>query len=214
MKALSIRISAGIISLGALLYFLACSPATKNDNSSQNQNVSSASGNNAPMDLSACTDFGSDPGGAHAKGIKKGIKDKMSASLKKLLKDADNPTGTFTIDVQKAENALYFVAYVRGRVSGDDNLKELSNILNDFQGKSECLRMVYLLPDQTTNITTGDPGFEWSSCEYPMVVCPNGECCHPTTANTNTSNVNTNSNGNSNANANANSNSNLRRGNP
>ena len=206
MKALSIRISAGIIALGALLYFLACSPAPQNNNTSQTQNVSTA----APADLSACTDYGSDPGGSHASGIKKGIKDKMGSSLKKLYKDQDNPGGTFTIEIKKAENALYFVAYVRGRVSGDDNLKELSNILNDFQGKTECLRMVYFLPNQTSNLSDGS-GFEWGSCEYPMVVCPNGECCYPTSANTNTSNVNTNSNGNSNSKANtkANSNSNL-----
>src|SRR5688572_26189631 len=113
MKALSIRISAGIIALGGLFYFLACSPATQNNNSSQNQNISSASGNSAPMDLSACTDYGSDPGGSHANGIKKGIKDKMGASLKKLYKDQDNPNGTFTIEIKKAENAVYFVAYVR-----------------------------------------------------------------------------------------------------
>lgn len=199
MKALSMRISAGMIALGALLYFLACSPATQNNNSSQNQNLSNqANGNRASKDLEPCN-YGSEPG-SHAQGIKKEIKDEMGTSLKKLLKDQDNPGGTFTLEIQKASDGTYFVAYVRGRISGDDNLKELSNILNNFQDKEECLRMVYFLPDQTTPPAQGGDGFEWSSCEHPMVVCPNGECCWPTGTNTNTGNSNANTNTNGNAN--------------
>ena len=197
------RILAGMIALGGLFYFLACSPATQNNNSSQNQSVAlnqnQANGNKAARDLGPCA-YGSEPG-SHAQKIKKDIKDKMSTSLKRLFKDSDNPGGTFTIEIQKASNGTYFVANVRGQVSGDDNLKELSNILNDFQDKQECLRMVYFLPDQTTSADLS--GFRWSSCEHPMVVCPNGECCLPAATNTNT-NVNSNANANTNANANAN----------
>ena len=203
MKALSMRISAGMISLGALFYFLACSPATQNNNSSQNQtsapSQNQASGNSVARDLRPCN-YGSEPG-SHAQEIKKDIKDKMGTSLKKLLKDQDNPGGTFTLDVQKASNGTYFIAYVRGTVSGDDNLKELSDILNDFQDRQECLRMVYFLPAQTSPSADGGDGFEWSSCEHPMVVCPNGECCIPTETNTNT-NGNSNTNTNTNANGN------------
>ncbi len=204
MKALSMRISAGTIALGALFYFLACSPATQNNNSSQNQNLSQnqnqANGTKALADLGPCN-YGSEPG-SHAQRIKKEIKGKMSTLLKKLLKDQDNPGGTFTIEIQKAsDEKRYFVAYVRGKVSGDDNLKELSNILNDFQDKQECLRMVYFLPDQTTAAPLDGDGFEWNSCQHPMVVCPNGECCMA-------AETNTNSNGNSNANTNTNANAN------
>lgn len=205
MKALSMRISAGMIALGGLFYFLACSPATQ-DNSSQNKNVSpnqnQANGNVAAMDLGPCRDYGSDPGGTHAQGIKKEIKDKMSSSLKKLLKDSDNPGGTFTLEVEKAGgNAKYFIANVTGKVSGDDNLKELGDILNDFQDKQECLRVVYFFADEAAPGLQREDGFEWSACEHPMVVCPNGECCMPIDANTNT---NANSNANTNANANVN----------
>jgi hypothetical protein len=131
----------------------------------------------------------------------------MGPTLKKLLKGPDNPNGTFTVEVTKAQNGTYFIARVRGKVSGDDNLKELSNILNDFQDKQECLRVVYFLPDSTASSAAGDPGFEWSSCEYPLHVCPNGECCMPIDANVNTNvnttpNANTNSNGNRSANTN------------
>jgi hypothetical protein len=171
MKALSIRISAASLGLAALLYFSACSPGNQNSNSNSNQVNGS--------DLKAC-DLQSDPG-AHAKKIKNEIKGKMSNSLKKLLKDQENPNGTFTIEIQKVSNGEYYVAYVKGKVSGDDSLKELSNILNDFQNKEACLRVAYFYGEQSgpTTINLGDPGFMWSSCEHPMVVCPNGECCYP-----------------------------------
>jgi len=206
MKALLMKIAIGVIALGALLYFLACNPPTQNNNSSQNQNLSTsqnqASGNSASKDLRPCDDYGSGHGD-HAKAIKKEIEDKMGPSLKKLLKDQAHPSGTFTLEVKKADNAMYFVAYIKGRVSGDDNLKELSDILNDFQSKQDCLRLIYFLPDQTSPAAAGPPGFEWSACEYPMVTCPNGECCMPTAGNANTSS-NSNSNANTNVNGNAN----------
>lgn len=204
MKALVVRISVGIVGLGALVYFLACSPATNNSNQNQaipaNQNQANA--NISSKDLKPCQY--TEPPGTQASAIKKGIEDKMGPSLKKLLKDQANPNGTFTVDVQKATTGSYFVAYIRGKVSGDDNLKELSDILNDFQNKEECLRVIYFLPDQTTTTGPGD-GFEWSACEYPMVVCPNGECCIPADTNTNmNTNVNTNRNANGNRGGNTN----------
>ena len=77
MKSLSMRIVTGLIVLGALFYFLACSSPTPNNNSSQNQglapNQNQANGNSASKnDLRACDDYGSDPG-PHAQHIKKGI---------------------------------------------------------------------------------------------------------------------------------------------
>jgi hypothetical protein len=203
MKAQSIRISVGIIALGALLYFLACSPPAPNSNSSQNQGVSQnqnqAGGNMSSMDMKPCDDYG--PGhGAHAKAIKDEIKNKMSSSLKKLLKDQDNPGGTFTLEVQKSTNGKYYVGYIKGKISGDDNLKELSDILNDFQSKQDCLRVIFFQPPTTSAVTDDGPGFEWSSCEYPMVVCPNGECCMAVDTNANTNTGSSNSNTNSNVN--------------
>lgn len=207
MKALLLRISVGIAGLGALVYFLACSPATQNNNSNQNQaiapNQNQANGNVSSKDLRPC-EYGLPPG-SQAQQIKKDIEAKMGPSLKKLLKDPANPNGTFTVEVQKASGGTYFVAYIKGKISGDDNLKQLSNILNDFQGKEQCLRVIHFLPNQLT--ATDGGGFEWSSCEHPMVVCPNGECCIPATGNTNTNmNANVNANVNSNANANGNRN--------
>ena len=205
MKALSMRILAGTVALGALFYLLACSPAPQNNNSGQNQSLSpnqnQGNANRAAVDRGPCK-YG-EPG-SHAKKIKDEIEGKMDPELKRLLKDANNPGGTFTIEVQKANNGSYFIAVVRGKVSGDDNLKDLTNILNDFQDSKDCLRMVYFLPDQITTADEYD-GFRWSSCEHPMVVCPNGECCMPTGTNTNanvkpSATVNTNTNANTNAN--------------
>jgi hypothetical protein len=152
------------------------------------------------MDMKPCDDYGSGHG-AHAKAIKDEIKNKMSPSLKKLLKDQDNPGGTFTVEIEKATNAKYYVGHVRGKVSGDDNLKELSNILNDFQSKEDCLRVIFFLPAQTSTSVDG-PGFEWSSCQYPMVVCPGGECCMAVDTNTNANTPAPHTNTNTNANVN------------
>src|SRR6187397_509048 len=149
MKALSMRILAGVIALGALLYILACSPATQNNNSSQNQNLSGNQASAAAKELEPCDSSVGDPN--HGEGLKgkieKKIKDKPFSSLKKLLKDSNNLDGTFTVEVKKGEgaNVEYFVAYIRGKVSGDNNLKDLSDVMNDFQDEKNCLRLVYLL---------------------------------------------------------------------
>ena len=215
MKAQSMKIVAGTIVLGALLYFLACSSPTPTNNSSQNQNQptnqNQANANGTPhSDLKACDDYGSDPN-PHAQHIKKEIENKMDSSLKKLLKTPTNPDGTFTVEVKRATepaNAKYFVAYIRGKVSGDDNLKELSDILNDFQSKEECLRIVYFLPEGA--VTTDGGGFEWIACQYPMVVCPDGTCCMPDYLQQegSTSSAYSNSSGNTNSNKAANTNAN------
>src|ERR1044072_5878107 len=102
MKALLMRITAGVIALGGLLYFLACNPAPQNNNSSQNQTVApnqnqAANGNVSAKDSKPC-EYGSEPG-THAQHIKKEIEDKMNPSLKKLLKSPQNPNGTFTVEI-------------------------------------------------------------------------------------------------------------------
>jgi hypothetical protein len=200
MNAQLMRISAAIIALGALLYFLACAPGGQNTDQSQNLAPNQNQANANKVALDPCVSV-SDPG-AKGKEIKDKIKGKMSDKLKRLLKDETNQDGTFTIEVKKAVTAMYFEAFVRGDVSGDDNLKELSNILNDFQDKSWCMRVVYFLPGaNTTQPAALISGFKWSSCEYPLKTCPNGECRDDCGAMENT-NTPTNSNGNSNANAN------------
>lgn len=190
MKALLMRITVGVFALGALFYFLACTPPTPNNNAGQNvsPNSNHANGNqangNTLTSLQPC-DSNTNPG-THGQQMKHEMKDKMSPALKKLYKDADNPDGTFTIEITQATGGTYYIGRIKGKISGDDNLKELSDILNDFQSKQECLRVIYFVPPDGASATAeGEPGFEWSSCEYPMHVCPNGECCSTIEANTN-----------------------------
>ena len=212
MKALLIRIFAGVIALGAIFYFLACAPAT-NQNQNQNLGVASnqnaATGNVVDRDLDEPCEYEAPPPGGHGNGIKKKMKDKMSDKLKRQLKDAENPTGTFTIEIEKPVGVNYYVAYVAGEVSGDDRLKELSNILNDFQDKKSCVRIAMFYPGPVLTAERGD-GFEWAACEYPKQTCPSGVCADicpgldpiPSPAPTGNSNANSNSNANGNRNGN------------
>ncbi len=172
MKAFSIRISAGIIALAGLIYILACSSPSVNIN--QNQNVA-ANTNRTARALDACK-VPPDPVAAAANILAR-LKGEINASdLADDLKPTPNSVGgTFTIEVQQAKGKKYFEAYIKGEVRGDDNLKILSDILNNFQDENSCLRVVYFVED--LNAPNNPSGFRWSSCEYPKHVCPNGECC-------------------------------------
>ena len=190
MKALSMRISAGIIALGALLYILACSGPSGNIN--QNQNMAEG-GNKALMGLDECKV----PTNSTVKAGE--IRDRLKGAITNsnladgLKPDANSSRGTFTVEVQYSKDN-YFEAYIKGEVRGDNNLKILSNIVNDYQDdESDCLRVVHF---QELNATSATSGFKWSSCPYPKHVCTNGVCCDD---------KDTNSNGNTNSNTNTNS---------
>ena len=172
MKAFSIRIAAGTTALAALIYILACGPPSGNIN--QNQNVAGNS-NKALLALNPCK-LPSDPG-AHAKDILRRLTDEMKLTnlADNLRPDPASSDGIFIIDVQQAKGKKYFEAYVKGEVRGDDNLKILSDILNNYQNDDDCLRVVYFVED--LNAPNSPGGYKWSSCEYPKHVCPNGECC-------------------------------------
>ncbi|PYS99163.1 MAG: hypothetical protein DMF63_13940 [Acidobacteria bacterium] len=172
MKAFSMRISAGIIALAALVFILACSPPSGNIN--QNQNVAGNS-NKTVMALNACKVPSNSA--MHAANILNRLKGEInSGDLADNLKpDPASVNGTFTIEVQQAKGKNYFEAYVKGEVRGDDNLKILSDILNNYQNDTDCLRVAYFLED--LNAPNNPSGYKWSSCEYPLHVCPSGECC-------------------------------------
>ena len=158
MKAQLIRIFAAVIALGVLLYSSACTTGTQ-----------------TPAALSACK-VQSDPNQAAAAILQK-LTDAIDATALAEQRKAD-PTaarGTFVVEVQQAQGKQYFEAYIKGEVRGDDNLKILSNILNDFQDQDSCLRVVYFV--ESIIAPSVPSGFKWSSCEYPKYVCPNGECC-------------------------------------
>ena len=204
MKAFSIRIAGAIIALAALIYILACSPPSGNIN--QNQNLAGNS-NKAVMALNACK--APSNSATHAEDILERLKDEMKLTnlADNLKPDPASGDGTFIIEVQQAKGKKYFEAYVKGEVRGDDNLKILSDILNNYQNDNDCLRVVYFVED--LNAPNTPSGYKWSSCEYPKHVCPNGECCEiepvdtppiatPTPTPTPNPLANTNRNGNTN----------------
>ena len=171
MKAFSIRVGVGVIALAALLYILACSSPSGN----QTQNVA-ANSNTAVMALDACKVPSNSA--AHAANILQRLKDEIrSSALANNLKPDDpaSDDGVFRVEVQQAKSKNYFEAYVKGEVRGDNNLKILSDILNNFQNENDCLRVVHFV--QELNAPNEPSGFRWSSCEYPKQVCPTGVCC-------------------------------------
>ena len=182
MKALSMRISAGVIALAALMYMLACNQPSGNIN--QNQNIAAngnqnrsiaANSNETERDLDPCT-IHSNPA-AVAADILQRLKGEINSSdaADGLKPDPTGSRGTFTVDVQQAKDKDYFEAYVKGEIRGDDHLKILSDILNNFQNENDCLRVVYF--QQDLNAPNTPSGFKWSSCQYPKYVCTNGQCC-------------------------------------
>ena len=172
MKAFLMRVGLGSIALAALIYVLACGPPSGNTN--QNQNVA-ANSNKAVMALNACKVPSNSAD--HAANILKRITDEIKADdelANNLIPAPGSTEGTFTIEVQQAKGKRYFETYVKGEVRGDDNLKILSDILNNYQNDDDCMRVVYFVE---LNAPNSPGGGKWSSCEYPKHVCPNGECC-------------------------------------
>jgi hypothetical protein len=184
MKALSMRISAGVIALAALIYMSACSSPggninqnrSINQNQSINQNESIAANTDETVrTLGPCRSH-PDPA-ATAADILQRLKAEINGSdaADEMKPDPTSARGRFTVDVQQATGKMYFEAYIKGEVGGDDNLKILSDILNNFQDENDCLRVAYFV--ENLNAPNTPSGFKWSSCQYPLRVCSNGECC-------------------------------------
>jgi hypothetical protein len=162
MKAQSMRISAGVIALAVLIYMLACS---------------SPSGNRATgWDLPPCK-AQADPG-AKALNIRGRLEDEIKSSSElagELNPDPTTARDRFTVDVQQAAGKMYFEAYIKGSVGGDNNLKILSDIVNNYQeDPDDCLRVVHFVNLNAPNTPSGS---KWTSCQYPKYVCTNGACC-------------------------------------
>ena len=164
MKALSMRISAGIIALAALIYMLACN--------SESGGIRNGSG----WDLPACK-AQTNPA-AKAAELRDKLKDEITGNSElagELNPDPTTARDRFTVDVQQAAGRMYFEAYIKGAVGGDNTLKILSDIVNNYQDDpDDCLRVVHFV---NLNATNTPSGFKWTSCQYPKYVCTNGACC-------------------------------------
>ena len=162
MKNRSIRFVLPLVLFAVVLLSLSCGTPTANENTNANTTRGEA----------ACdvTDIN-----ARAVAVQNKVKDKIDGKAK-LKNQADN--GKFKYKVRKSPGGDYLEAIFEGQVSGDDELKNLADILNDFQ-KDGCLkRVVFVAPGGTpTDPSVAAVGFEWSSCEWPQVACAGGSCC-------------------------------------
>ena len=204
MKTKSFSVAVAMVAFATMLLGSACSPGANTGSQNQNhsQNVNQTEQKSAALIESACND----PDFVEkAKKVKGRILEKMGNDLKKqyLGDPAQNLQPIFTYEVRKSPNGDYLEAYFQGEIRGDDGLKELSDIVNDFQEDSKgkgCLRKVYFVPEGPLPLTRDDwdKFFMWSACEHPLQACSDGLCDNPCPGETPPVG-NTNSSSNSNA---------------
>jgi hypothetical protein len=202
MQCNAIRVAAilaGVLALFGLI--ISCGTAPKDGN--QNQGIAGDSANaSAIIKDSACDETNTNTKIELAQ-------NRINAAL---AADDELGEGRVKVLVRKSAAGNYLEALVEGSAGGEDEVDDLTRILRKFMRKNCVLRVTFVptgtVPPAAANGSGGSSGlrgedFEWSGCEHPKVVCPNGECCDPTIT-SNTNSPANNSNGNSNANGNAN----------
>lgn len=216
MNNVSIRIAGCLFVLAALFWSLSCNTSTPNSNVAQNQS-STADAGNANVDplwgtSSACKDENITMEEKRAlveADIAKQIRG--DGKLKKQLDGEGTQQKRFKYRVVIQDK--YLIAYFEGRIDGENQLEDLSEILNNFK-KNKCVLRVILVPTGTLPDDPNQPmepsmlsrGFEWNLCDWPQQPCSDGQChdvCPSMTSNSN-ANVNVNANANVNMNVNAN----------
>jgi len=179
MKNKSSNVAVAATAFATILLSLACTPGTNNGNLDQTsgQNTSQA---NTGVTARAASDACDAPDSQKAGKVKDKIIEKMSQRLKNQLEVDPTVPKQFKFQVRKSSEGDYLEAYFQGEISGDDHLKELSDILNDFQKKG-CLLKVYFVADGPVAVTLPEREiqFAWSACEHPLTACPNGVCDNP-----------------------------------
>jgi len=198
-----------------MLLDLACGPGAQNANQQQARNQiedQSQSDNQVVVKTDdSCdeTDLTEKP-----KKIKKNLADRIEHHSK--LKDQHDPDpnvpSRFKFDVRQSPDTSWYEAIVWGSVGGNDALKDLADILNDFNKKG-CIMRVVFLPSAPPHLGPKDRvvGFEWTTCEDPKQPCPDGSCGPPCAEKSPRINGNSNGNSNSGTNTNSNTNSNSNR---
>ena len=235
MKSISARSLLSSL-MGALLMFtISCGPAANNSNVTT---TNSANGDNANMSTSLADDpcaAGLDPDAKITKLTTK-LTEKFDddATLKKQFRGEGGAAPNFKFSFLKggAEFGTPIYLVIDGQVSGKGTMEKLVHRVDNFVAKG-CIQTVSFAPMTAAPSPAPSPaagssslsssrGFGWTACEYPLILCPPGECvgqCLVPTGNTNSNvplkaNTNTNSTvnakpaANSNAKANTNSNTN------
>lgn len=198
------------------MVIVACGPGPQNTSQSQDQNQSQnqemASAETAGLGSEDVCELDDDHVADKIAGVKRRILEKMNDNLKDQHSGNVNVNGNvtkreprFKYDVIKAPDGNYLIAYFEQGLSGADGLKDMANLLNDFDDK-KCLLKVYFVPKGTLpikppiNDTEQLDVFEWTACEWPKIACPNGVCHREPCPVL----INGDSNGNSNTNSNSN----------
>lgn len=177
MNNTPLRIVLTFFIIGAIVLGLACATGT-------NQNVS----NSDPVAKGYA--------GACELELDQAERDKLQADLeaairdkgvsKKLKKSLDGD-GTYpswmNFEVRQAppgpnEPNRYYEVIFYGAVGGNGQFEELTDVLNDFDDKKECLRRGIFLPAGAARLAPDQraDGFEWVACDYPNRPCSDGSC--------------------------------------
>jgi hypothetical protein len=159
--------------------------------------------------------------------------------MNKIIKDAGiedqqkgtgNQYGTKNIAFKPVQMGTEWVLLIEGGISdgrknkpneNDEHMEKFIKAVDQIITKT-CVTRAMFVERGTVDrlekglIGPGDiPGFDWSTCDWPNVACPNGQCMErcpdkttPSTTPSNTNSGNANSGGNANANTAANTNRN------
>ena len=235
MKKELVGITLLTFGLVAGFLILSCGPVPQNTNQNQSQNQSLSQGQKGD-DAAATEDLPSDPDICKIANVGDRI-EKLRAKLKKKIqgnngkfKLADQFQGmdldgkhyppSFTYEFYPypfVGTPTYVYLFIAGSVHGREPFQDLAEFAEDFVQKG-CTDQVFFvgsLPRAGEELNFRDLGpFEWSGCEYPLLLCTDGECRNPCARKFGFDNsiANGNSNASFNSNVSTNSNSNANKG--
>ena len=179
-----LRILFTTLVIGSFVFGLSCGSQptsnTGNANQSANSNANSNHSVSTKADLGKCELALDEPERLRIESeIIAKIRDK--GTDKKLKKSLDGDGGEppwLEFQLRVAPGQMYYEAIFKGAVGGNGQFEELADILNDFNGKKECVRRGIFLPKASGTLAPDQRavGFEWSACDYPMRPCADGSC--------------------------------------
>lgn len=200
MKKQLVGITVPALCLVVGFLILSCAPATQNTNQNQNQNANLGQVQKS-SDAAATDDLPSDPDICKMSNIGDRI-EKLRAKLKKKIEgnngkgklkdqlegvDLDGthypPSFTYEFYPYPFVGApKYVYLFIAGSVHGRQPFQDLAEFAEDFVQKG-CTDQVFFvgrLPREGEDLSFRDLGpFEWSGCEYPLLLCTDGECRNP-----------------------------------
>jgi len=220
MKKQLIGFSILALSLALVFLVMSCAP-TQNTNQPLNANTNANS--NTEATLTDCSENGINTE------VNKIIK---NSGIENQHTGSGNQYGTINLKFKPIQMGTEWVLLIEGGISDGKKDKPSSNSefmetfiknVDQIITKTCVSRATFVNPGTIEKVEKGSlgigdiPGFDWSTCDWPNVACPNGGCyercpgkTNPsstprTESNTNSNtSVNSNRNGNTSANGNAN----------